>query len=838
MTPLIPPQAAPPTPTPTPVPPDQHWSGARLYQHLEEAVRWLIDRPWLAALAVTALFAYAAARSFLATKRHRHHAANAHLVTIAPPPEVNPVGARSLWANLAGILTPSRWKRLLYGTPHMVWQYTWAGRQLTISIWVPGTIPAATVEHAVRAAWPSASCVTTKATAPIPAAAVAVGGHLVPHAAEWLPLATDHAVDPLRALFGAGSAAGDSEYVAVQILARPARPRRVRRARRAASRLRAGKTATPHLNPAASLLWVMDLFRSGKPATGATAARSAADPFVQRDVKAIIDKVSAVPLWETAVRYAVAGTSTRPDATRKKRLRGLGDGAASAFGTFSARNGLGRRARMYAVPATMAARRLGAGFLANTPELAALAALPWDLSVAGLDRARAKAVAAPAGIASGGRGTKVLGDAEVDGHTVAMNATDARYHVHMVGTTGSGKSTLLANMVIDDVVAGRGTILIDPHGDLALDVLDRLPASVADRVVLFDPLQTNPPTLNPLEKGTDDDLTVDNIVAIFGAIFAKGWGPRMDDVMRVACLTLLRHDNVTLQMIPALLNNKQFRSQLTADLHGSAGLGGFWEWYDSMPDALRAQIIGPVLARLRSFLLRDFVAKTTSYATSSFDMADILDGGVLIVRIPKGVLGEDTSRLLGSLILARAWQAATARANIAPEDRRDCTIYLDEAQNFLTLSGGIGDMLAEARKYRLSLVLSHQDLAQFPAELLAAVSANARNKVFFTVAPEDSKVLAKHVEPELGSHDLAHLDAYTAVARLIVNGRQQPAFTLKTRPPRPMVGAAQLIRMTAEAKAPDQRHTEFAPVDLVPVPVEAVAPQRLQRPKGTRPQGE
>jgi hypothetical protein len=326
---------------------------------------------------------------------------------------------------------------------------------------------------------------------------------------------------------------------------------------------------------------------------------------------------------------------------------------------------------------------------------------------------------------------------------------------------------------------------------------------VAERVVLYDPEQPNPPTINPLQ-GDDPDLVVDNLVSIFSNIFAKAWGPRMDDVMRVACLTLLRHANVTLQHIPPLLNSAQFRSAMTVGLDDPAGLSGFWQWYDELNPALRSQVIGPVLARLRAFLLRDFVKRTMRYPRSSVDMGRVLDGGTLLVRIPKGTLGEDTSKLLGSLILAQVWQAATARAKVAPDKRRDATLIIDEAQNFLTLATSLDTMLAEARKYRLSLVLSHQDLAQFPRDLLAATSANARNKLYFSCAPEDARVLARHTLPELDEHDLTHLDAYTAAARLIVSGRQTPAFTMKTRPPKPVVGEATAIRQICAEQVPPQ----------------------------------
>ncbi|MFC0505027.1 type IV secretory system conjugative DNA transfer family protein [Micromonospora costi] len=770
-----------------------------------DAAAWAAQRPWLLVVAATAVAAYVTGRNLVALRRHRRHADAARLVTIAPPPEVDPRGAAALWANLAGTLTPSRRRRWLYGSPHVAWQYTWTGRRLLISVWVPGTVAPRGVEAAVRAAWPGAACTTDITPAPpIPAALPAVvGGQLLPAAAEWLPFASDHDNDPLRALMSAGSGLRADEHACVQILARPATPRRAQRARRAAARLRAGKTALPAINPAAPLLWLLEALLPGRPATARPAQTGRRDPAVERDVRAILDKSSHL-LWETAIRYAV-GKDSRGHTDQRPRLRGIADTIASAYAVYAGRNSLTHRT-LRQPAAVLAQRRLTRGFLTSTPELAALAALPRDLAVPGLDRARAKSMPAPVAVPTGGRGTKRLGDAQVGGHGVALSVPDARYHLHVVGSTGSGKTTLLVNMAVDDIRAGRGTVVIDPHGDLVLDILDRLPASVADRLVIFDPDQPNPPTINPL-SGDDPDLVVDNLVSIFGTIFAKAWGPRMDDVMRVACLTLLRHANVTLQHIPPLLNSAQFRSAMTVDLDDPAGLSGFWQWYDELNPALRSQVIGPVLARLRAFLLRDFVKRTMRYPHSSFDMGKVLDGGALLVRIPKGQLGEDTSKLLGSLVLAQVWQAATARARIAPDRRRDATLIIDEAQNFLTLANSLDTMLAEARKYRLSLVLSHQDLAQFPKDLLAAVSANARNKVYFSCAPEDARVLARHTVPELDEHDLTHLDAYTAAARLVVGGRQTPAFTLKTRPPQPIIGEATAIRATVAQAVDPQNST-------------------------------
>ena len=260
--------------------------------------------------------------------------------------------------------------------------------------------------------------------------------------------------------------------------------------------------------------------------------------------------------------------------------------------------------------------------------------------------------------------------------------------------------------------------------------------------------------------------------------------------MRVACLTVMRHPNPTLITVPPLLNDKQFRAPFTAGLDDPEGLKGFWEWFDTTPPGLRAQIIGPVLARLRSFLLRDFVRHTIGSPESSVDTAHVLDhGGILIARLPKGQLGEDTSRLLGSMIFANVWQAATARARQPEHRRRDATIVIDEAHNILNLAGSTADMLAEARGYRLSLVLAHQHLAQLPREVQLAISANARNKIYFTCSPEDA-----HASPGTPCPNSTNTTSPTSTPtppplRLVVANRETAALTLTTNPPlRPLEG--------------------------------------------------
>ncbi|WP_020519382.1 type IV secretory system conjugative DNA transfer family protein [Catelliglobosispora koreensis] len=709
--------------------------------------------------------------------------AGAHLVQILAPVEVGADGAETLWRLLAPLcVRPSWW----LPASHMGFEFQWASQQLTIRLWVPGPVAVAPVVAAVAAAWPGATCTVTAASGPLPDAVYQAGGHVVPVLPAWGGLNTAHDADPLRGLLSAASGLCEGQVACVQVLARPA-GRRYRRAF-AGDVARLRQAGLPRGEAAAWMGQILGLFTAGTGAAAPSVVAGGGGVLRDRDARSGVDKLAG-PLWQTAIRYGI--TSSRRPVTV------TGQAMQAGFGAWAARNQL-RQIPMGDPARVLARRALRAGFLLSVAELASIAGLPLDEAVPGLARARAKAVAPPPHLPEGGRSTKVLGRAETSGRSIALTAADARHHVHIVGSTGSGKSTLMCNMVLDDVHAGRGVVVIDPRGDLVTDVLQRLPASAAGRLVLIDPDQDPSAALNPLDAG-DADLAVDNVVSIFHKIFARHWGPRMDDVMRVACLTLMRHANASLTMVPPLLNDKRFRTNFTADLDDPEGLHGFWEWYETTPIPLRAQLTGAVLARLRNLMLRDFVRKTFGPLRSSFDMAKVLDGGILLARLPKGQIGEDTTRLMGSFVLASVWQAATARIRLPEAERRDAAVYIDEAHNFLNLPGSVADILAEARGYGLGMVLAHQHLGQMPGEALEAIAANARTKVFFTCSPKDARELARHTMPYLSEHDLAHLGKYVAAVRLLAHGTETPAFTMRTAPPKPVMGVQAVLRQAAAA---------------------------------------
>jgi hypothetical protein len=224
--------------------------------------------------------------------------------------------------------------------------------------------------------------------------------------------------------------------------------------------------------------------------------------------------------------------------------------------------------------------------------------------------------------------------------------------------------------------------------------------------------------------------------------------------------------------------------------------------------------------KLRAFLLRPFVRAALASGQSTVDMGAVLDGGICLVRIPKGSLGEETTRLVGSLVMARAWQATTRRAQIPQPERRDASIVIDECHNFLNLPYPLEDMLAEARGFRVAMTLAHQHLGQLPRELRDGISTNARNKIFFTAGPEDARELARHTTPRLTDHDLAHLGAYHAAARLVLHGEQAEPFTLRTRPLPPAIpGRAHEIRRLTRHAARARRAPTAGPTPHTASPV-------------------
>jgi TraM recognition site of TraD and TraG/Type IV secretion-system coupling protein DNA-binding domain len=709
-------------------------------------------------------------------------ARNPRLVTIGVPPEVSDGGGLLLWQALHDLLRP-RFSRLLSGQPHVAWEIDATDAGTIFRLWVPRAIPPGLIERAVCAAWPGASA--TVAEAPIipprPEMARATS-ELVLSGPGWFSLDTTTKPDPLPLILGQLAGLGADEHSLVQVMARPATSREQHRLRTAARRIRKGESTS-------RLLRFLDLLRTRAPQPPRL------DPTITPDVSAVMQK-STAPLYRCLIRVTVT-TRSRPEA--RGRIHAI-------LGSFAPYNGPRvwlRRRRVKGAYTKLQTRRLGRrAFLLSAPELAALAHLPTQEAIPGVVMAGAREVAPPPGLPSKGKTLGISG-----GRPVRLSVIDARQHLHILGPTGVGKSTLIGQLVLSDFNAGRGAVVIDPKGDLVEDLLARIPAGREGDVDLLDPLDPSPPGLNVLDSA-DRDLGVDQLVGIFRRVFERFWGPRTDDILRSALLTLTAGDRTaTLVDVPRLLSDSAWRASLLQKIDDPVGLGPFWKWYEELSEPLQAQVTGPLLNKLRAFLLRRPVRAIVGQPTSTLDIADSLNNGrLLLAKLPKGTLGEDTSRLLGSFIVAKTWQAALGRAALEPERRRDSSLYVDEVHNYLNLPTPFEDIAAEARSYRLSLCLAHQHLAQLPRDLREALAANARTKIYFQVSRDDAAHLEREVRPELAAHDLAHLPLHTAAVRLCNGGQATSTFTLSTKPlPDPIDGQAASVREAARRRYGTQR---------------------------------
>ena len=769
-----------------------------------------VHGPAVTAGGIAGLLAVTLLAQLVRARRRARWAAGARWVEITAPPKVEPGSADLLWSNLGGLLRPPL-KRAVMGQPPVAFEIHADTERLRFGIWVPGTVSPGLVEHAVRAAWPGAQTTTHRSNQPSPLPQPGPGqvllhtaGRLRLASHESLPLRTERDTDPLRQLLGALEALPTGQSACVQVMARPATGSRARAARRAGKALLDGRPARLHTRVVRALLGLLHPATTSSRQARSTNPLGELAPHRAALGRAVAAKTGAGQLWAVQARYIA--TATTPTATAgqptesvtRATSRGACDGRAeqlsASFGAYTGHNRL-RRRRLWR-RAALVRRWMGRGQLWSTPELAALAHLPLDVRVAGLARAGAATVAPPPGIPTIGSDTKILGVAQSGTRRpVGITVADSACHLHLLGRTGSGKSTTEANLALADIHAGRGTAVLDPKGDLARDIDHRLTPDELGRVVRLDPDAPGPvPTLNLLDPTNPN--AVDYLVGICSRIYQQYWGPRIEEALRNGCLTEVAYYHHRVRLDPNtplphlgdvvdLFDSDAHRSRATAHLDTAGGrhLRGFWAYYNEQTPAGRHTLSQPLLSKLRGLLLRPFAAAVLTGTGPPLDMAAVLNRGrICLARLPEGTLGLETTRLLGSLLVARAWQAATARAALPEHARAHAALYLDECQQFLNMPVPMEDLLAQARGYRLSLVLAHQNLAQLPRELREAISANAASKLFFQVSPEDAHTLERHVYPHLTAHDLAHLGPFTAAARLHVNGAPTAPFTLSTYP--------------------------------------------------------
>lgn len=366
-----------------------------------------------------------------------------------------------------------------------------------------------------------------------------------------------------------------------------------------------------------------------------------------------------------------------------------------------------------------------------------------------------------------------------------IKPADRRSHFWVLGRTGVGKSTLLERLASEDIAHGRGFCLVDPHGDLAARVRAQVLRERPDDLVDFDVPRTAL-AFNPLESVPEEKrpLVASNLLEVFQKIWQPDgfWGPRMAHILRNCLFTLLDQPSATFADILRLLHDDAFRRRALMYVANPQVLEFWLHEYENYPWRLRAEAVAPIENKVGAFVTHPVLQQILLQPESSFDLREVMDSGkILIVSLPKGVLGEEVASLLGSLIVSSIGSAALGRADIPEDERPDFALLLDEFHLFTTQS--LANMLAELRKYRVSLVLANQYLGQLALPVQEAVLANAGTLVAFRCGVPDAEVLAKEFGPVFSEGDLVQLPNHHIYVKLMVDGAVSRPFSAVTLRP-------------------------------------------------------
>jgi len=361
---------------------------------------------------------------------------------------------------------------------------------------------------------------------------------------------------------------------------------------------------------------------------------------------------------------------------------------------------------------------------------------------------------------------------------------DRAQHMYIIGKSGVGKTKLMENMVIDDICAGDGVGIVDPHGEFAERILRYIPAERIDDVIYFNPADVDYPIgFNPLESvgGEYRHLVASSIMGVFKKIWPDVWSSRMEYILNNALLALLEFPGSTILEIMKMLAEKQYREKVVVQLEDPV-VKSFWEnEFARYTDRYAVEAVAAIQNKIGQFISNPLIRNIIGQPKSTINIRQIMDEGkILIANLSRGKIGEDNASLLGAMMITKLQQAAMSRVDIPESKRRDFFLYIDEFQNFQTESFAI--VLSEARKYRLCLILAHQYIDQLDEKVRSAIFGNVGTLICFRIGPEDAEFLEREFEPEFNANDLLNLGRANIYVKLLINGVVSNAFSAEVLP--------------------------------------------------------
>lgn len=363
-----------------------------------------------------------------------------------------------------------------------------------------------------------------------------------------------------------------------------------------------------------------------------------------------------------------------------------------------------------------------------------------------------------------------------------INRVDRRRHLYVIGKSGVGKSKLLELLIQQDILAGKGVAVLDPHGDLVDNVLRFIPKERIKDVIYFDPADVSfPIAFNPLENVSPEykmRVTI-GFIDIFKKLFGLSWTSRLEHVLRYTTLALLDTPGTTVFSILKLLTDKNYRQHIVAGIQDGV-VKNFWvHEFASWSEKFDNEAITPLLNKVGQFVSTGMIRNIVGQPENTFDVRKVMDEQkILLMKVSKGLLGEENAGLIGSMLITKIQQAAMSRANILEDDRKDFYFYVDEFHNFATDT--FAEILSEARKYRLNLTIAHQYMGQLTETVRKTVFGNVGNMISFRVGAEDAEVLAKEYSPTFQVRDIINLGVQEFYLKMSINGELSKAFSGRT----------------------------------------------------------
>ncbi|RJQ31304.1 DUF87 domain-containing protein [Candidatus Parcubacteria bacterium] len=362
---------------------------------------------------------------------------------------------------------------------------------------------------------------------------------------------------------------------------------------------------------------------------------------------------------------------------------------------------------------------------------------------------------------------------------------DRARHMYVIGKTGVGKTTLLENMAIQDILNGEGVGIVDPHGEFAEKMLKFVPENRIEDVLYFAPHDINwPIAFNVMENvdPTQRHLVANGLLGVFKKIWPDVWSPRMEYILNNCILALLEYPDSTLLGINRMLSDKNYRNEVVSNISDPV-VKAFWtDEFAKYTDRFMTEAGAAIQNKVGQFISNPLIRNIIGQPKSSFDIRDLMDQKkIFLMDLSKGRIGEENSRLIGAMLITKIYLAAMSRVDVPENERRDFYLYVDEFQNFANES--FKDILSEARKYRLNLVLAHQYVAQMDESVKEAVIGNVGTLITFRVGAFDAELLEKEFSPEFTAEDIVSLGFGNIYLKLMIDGMASRAFSAETLPP-------------------------------------------------------